>query len=223
MTVRFGQIFVVVMVLVAMFLANMTYDKNSSDNFFLTLANQTSYIKPGLVVAFFWGVFWKKTNPMAAVITLVASPFIGLACDWIYAEVLVNSAWVVAIFGQKLNFLYRVFCIFVLGSLLLYVLSLVLNRRGGRPSTASAELTVEVEGMGQVVWPFLAVHAPLITLAWGGWLSPQVAAWPAALLTLGIFLYFFKKSDTPDKLWHADLFYAGLLSGAATWIMYYFA
>jgi SSS family solute:Na+ symporter len=44
-TVRFGQMAVFVICIVAGILAFSTYDPNSSDNFFLKLANQTSYIK----------------------------------------------------------------------------------------------------------------------------------------------------------------------------------
>ena len=58
--VRFGQGFVVIMCAIATILAMFTYDPNSKDNFFLQIANQTSYIKPGLVVAFFWGVLWRR-------------------------------------------------------------------------------------------------------------------------------------------------------------------
>ena len=85
-TVRFGQIMVTVMCMIAVVLAMVTFDPNSSDNFFLKIANQTSYIKPGLVIVFFWGILWHKTNPLAAVIALLGCPFIGFTCDYIYAN-----------------------------------------------------------------------------------------------------------------------------------------
>src|SRR5690606_463319 len=83
-TVRFGQMGIVAMCAVATILAYVTFDPNSSDNFFLILANQASYIKPGLVVVFFWGILWKKTHPIAALTVLIASPFIGLGLDIVY-------------------------------------------------------------------------------------------------------------------------------------------
>src|SRR3546814_6764967 len=61
-TVRFGQGGVIVMCAVATVPAYVTFDPNSSENFFLILANQASYIKPGLVVVFFWGILWQKTD-----------------------------------------------------------------------------------------------------------------------------------------------------------------
>ena len=223
MTVRFGQFFVVIMCGIAVFLANSTYDPNSSDNFFLVLANQTSYIKPGLVVAFFWGVLWKKTNPKAAVIALVAAPLIGLGCDWLYAHVLVNVDWIRAIFGEKFNFLYRVFLIFVLGSGLIYALSKYFNAQGGRPQNDTDDLTVSFSGIGNVLLPFVLIHVPLIALALWQIITPQVAAFPAALLTLALFGWFIHKHETEYAFYESDIFYAGLLTTAMVWIMYYFA
>ena len=122
-TVRFGQLAVVIICAIAGFLAFSTYDPTSSDNFFLKLANQTSFIKPGLVVVFFWGVLWKQTNPIAAVLVLASSPFIGLGCDWIFENILVQSSFVIQTFGETFNFLYRVFSIFVISSIVLVLLS----------------------------------------------------------------------------------------------------
>ena len=223
MTVRFGQLFVVLMCGIAIFLANSTYDPNSTDNFFLILANQTSYIKPGLVVAFFWGVLWKKTNPKAAVIALVAAPLIGLGCDWLYAHVLVNIAWVSNTFGEKFNFLYRVFMIFVLGSGLIYGLSNYFNARGGRPQNDTDDLTVSFSGIGKVLLPFVLIHAPLIALALWQVITPQVAAFPAALLTMALFGWFIRQHETQYAFYQSDIFYAGVLTTAMVWIMYYFA
>ncbi|MFN4146993.1 MAG: sodium:solute symporter family transporter [Runella sp.] len=223
MTVRFGQFFVVLMCAIAIFLANSTYDPTSSDNFFLILANQTSYIKPGLVVAFFWGVLWKKTNPKAAVIALMASPFIGLACDWLYAEILVNVAWIQSIFGDKLNFLYRVFMIFVLGSGLIYGLSHWLNKRGGRPQSDTDELTISFGGIGQILTPFLLVHLVLIGLCVAKVLSPQLAAYIAVLATVLLFVRLIRQHETELPFYQSDIFYAGLLTSSMVWIMYYFA
>jgi solute:Na+ symporter, SSS family len=213
----------VLMCVIAIFLANSTYDPTSTDNFFLVLANQTSYIKPGLVVAFFWGVLWKKTNAKAAVIALIAAPFIGLACDWLYAEILVNVDWIRGIFGEKLNFLYRVFMIFVLGSGVIYGLSRYFNAQGGRPQNDTDDLTVSFSGIGQTLWPFLVVHALLIGLCLLQILSPQAAAYAAALFTLLLFGRLIHKHETEFPFYQSDIFYAGILTTAMVWIMYFFA
>ncbi len=226
MTVRFGQFFVLVMCAIAVFFANTTYDPNSKENFFLILANQTSYIKPGLVIVFFWGVLWKHTNAKAAVVALVASPFIGLGCDWLYEHVLVNISWIEQTFGEKLNFLYRVFMIFSIGSVLIYGLSKYFNRQGGGTTSnnaSNADLSISLSGIGRTLLPFVLIHGLFITLSLVGIISPQAASFPAALLTFMVFGRLIKKEETDFPFYQSDIFYAGLLTTAMCWIMYYFA
>lgn len=224
LTVRFGQIFVVVMCAIAVVLSYFTYSPNSTDNFFLTLANQTSYIKPGLVVVFFWGVFWKRTHPMAAVSVLLASPLIGLSCDWFYNNVLVQNEWIKNTFGAQFNFLYRVFAIFTLGSLLLFVLSFILRNKNEVLEASKSELTVSLSNIYQVVLPFFTIHVPLILLLKINQISLVTAAWIAAITTFFVFLFFIKKQENKeDEFYENDLFYAGILTSAMSWIMYFFA
>lgn len=222
-TVRFGQMFVFVMVAIAIVLALVTFDPNSSDNFFLKIAKQTSYIKPGLVIVFFWGILWKKTNPLAAVIVLLGSPLIGFFCDILYENVLTNIPFVRETFGETFNFLYRVFAITVLGSLVIYVLSIVLNKKNTHLSGESLELMASLKDIKTAVFRFSIVHIPLILLAYYGIFSPQLLAIPASLLTMFLFLWYYKNNSEGYKLWESDIFYAGLLTSSMVMIMYYFA
>ena len=220
-TVRFGQAGVFVMCAIATMLAYTTFDPKSSDNFFLILANQTSYLKPGLVVVFFWGVLWRKTNPTAAVIVLMSSPLIGFGCDWVYNNLLVNSIWVRETFGETLNFLYRVFLIFLIGSGLIAVLSHYFNKRSGRVN--DHDLTVSIQGSGTALLRFLIIQGTIITLVLLHIITPQTASFPAALLTIALFWWYWKRENEPLRFYQSDIFYAGLLTGAMVWIMYYFA
>ena len=220
-TVRFGQGGVFVMCAIATALAYTTFDPNSSENFFLILANQTSYLKPGLVVVFFWGVLWPKTNPLAAVVVLVCSPLIGFGCDFIYDNGLTNVAWIRDTFGEKLNFLYRVFLIFLIGSGLIAGLSVYFNRRNGVAQTH--DMTVTFSGIGGALLRFGAIQGPIIALVLLDILTPQVAALPAALLTFGLFWWYMKRAQETVPFYQSDVFYAGLLTGTMTWMMYFFA
>ena len=220
-TVRFGQMGVFVMCAIATGLAYTTFDPNSSENFFLILANQTSYLKPGLVVVFFWGVLWQKTNPTAAVLVLISSPLIGFGCDWVYNHGLSNIVWVRNTFGQELNFLYRVFLIFAIGSGLIVLLSHYFNGRNGPVNTH--DLTVSINGNGSALLRFLAIQLPIIALVLLHVISPQLASFPASLLTIGLFGWYWKREKESLPFYQSDIFYAGLLTGAMVWIMYYFA
>jgi solute:Na+ symporter, SSS family len=221
-TVRFGQIAVLVFCVIAAYLAFYTYDPTSSDNFFLKLASQTSYIKPGLVVVFFWGVLWKKTNPIAAVLVLACSPFIGLACDWLYSDVLAIYPFVVNTFGETFNFLYRVFSIFIIGSFLLVILSKYFNKIG-RGKVESYDLEISLSGIGGTLVRFLVTQIPFVVLVLMGYLSPQMAATPASLACVVLFAWFIKRSKENIPFYESDIFYAGLLTSAMVWIMFFFA
>ena len=221
-TVRFGQLAVIIICAIAGFLAFSTYDPSSSDNFFLKLANQTSYIKPGLVVVFFWGVLWKQTNPIAAVLVLASSPFIGLGCDWMYENILTQYSFVIQTFGETFNFLYRVFAIFAIGSILLVILSKYLNAIG-KGKVHDYDLGISLSGIGSTLIKFLLVITPFIALTLTGILSPQIAATPASIACLLLFIWFFKKEKEEIAIYKSDIFYAGILTSSMIWIMFYFA
>jgi SSS family solute:Na+ symporter len=221
MTVRFGQAGVFVMCGLATLLAYTTYDPASSDNFFLILANQTSYLKPGLVVVFFWGILWRRTHAFAAVVVLIGSPLIGFVCDLVYVHFLVKYTWVSATFGESFNFLYRVFMIFILGSGLIYVLSNYFNKRSGEIKVHG--LSVSFSGIGNALVKFTGLQLPLLILVLLEYISPQTAAYPAAFLTFCLFLWYMKKEKESIPFYQSDIFYAGLLTATMVWIMYYFA
>ena len=183
--------------------------------FFLKLADQVSYLKPGLVIAFFWGVFWKKTNPWAAVIILLSSPFIGLGCDFVYNHFLNQNQWILNTFGEKLNFLYRVFLITVVGSMLIFGLSLFLNKKD---TVYETELTVPLNGLESKVLVFGLSQLFWLLLIYFHIFTTQNVALFAAITA---FLFFTKALR--GKFWENDVFYAGLLVSITTWILYFFA
>lgn len=221
-TVRFGQFMVFVVCFIASVLAYTTYNPNSTENFFLKLANQTSYIKPGLVVVFFWGVLWKKTNPLAAVIVLAASPFIGLSCDWLYNNLLANFSWIKNNFGETLNFLYRVFAIFFFGSILIFALSSIFNNKKNHVFTNHG-LSFSLTNIGITLGKFLLTQVGFLLSIAIHWLTPQQAAIPAALFCFILFLNYLKKDSNEIKWYQSDILYAGILTSAMVFIMYYFA
>jgi solute:Na+ symporter, SSS family len=220
-TVNFGRIFVVVMCVIACFFSYYTYDPNSTENFFLKLADQSSYLKPSLVVAFFWGVMWQKTNAKAAVIVLFTGPIIGLAVDYVYNNHLVNVDIIKDTFGLKLNFLYRVFIIACFGSVLIYFLSIYFNKKDGLPKEHN--LSVSFDGLRLKILAFLGAQVIIIVLTLLHLLTPQLAAFPAAIIALSFFLKQLYISNETIKFYENDIFYAGILTSITTFILFYFA
>jgi SSS family solute:Na+ symporter len=56
-----------------------------------------------------------------------------------------------------------------------------------------------------------------------GYVSPQIVAFVASGLTFALFMWYAKADKTQDSLFKKDLFYAGILSTAMVFIMYFFA
>ena len=218
-TVLFGRLSVVAMCAVATLLTLWTYDPTSSENFFLKLADQSSYIKPSLVAVFFVGIFWRGANAKAAVVTLLSGPFFGLLADALYNNVLTDIPAIRGLFGEKLNFLYRVFIICSSCSLLLIFLSKRWNRGRATPH----EEVFQTPGMFRWFGLFLLLESILIGLVFMNILTPQAAAWPGAVIPMVLFLWGYRQSNDSEPLLRSDLFYAGLLSAATTWILFYFA
>jgi solute:Na+ symporter, SSS family len=175
-----------------------------------------------LVVVFFWGILWRKAHPTAAVIALLGAPLVGLFCDYTYAHVLAGIPWVRDTFGVELNFLYRVFAITVLDSLVLVLVSLWLHPKTPL-STEAHSLTIEFGGIRRAILRAALIHIPLMMLVLGQVCTATFAAFPAALLTLLLFIWYWKKTDNEVPLYQSDVFYAGLLTGSMVFIMYYFA
>src|SRR5690606_27238788 len=220
-TVRFGQVGIIVMCAIATMLAYVTFDPHSSENFFLILANQASYIKPGLVVVFFWGILWKKTHPIAALTVLIASPLIGWGLDILYNHFLIDFEIVVQLFGTHFNFLHRVFMIFAVGSILLVILSNYFNRTRG--VVVTNELSVSFSGTRNAILRAAVIHAPILLLVLLDVITPEIAAYPAAALTFGLFLWYLNKEESDYRFYQSDIFYAGILTAALVWILYFFA
>lgn len=76
--IRVGRIAIVAFVTVATLMALFVLNPNSDSNFFLDIANYQNYLTPGLLIAFFFGMFWKRGTATSAFITIIA----GVAFSW---------------------------------------------------------------------------------------------------------------------------------------------
>lgn len=192
--VWFGRSVVVGICLLAALLAFYTYTPNYSGNSFLTISENTSYLKPGVVTIFFLGVFWRKAHPRAAVVTLLASPLLSVGVEWLYHYY----------FGLPLNFLHRVFVSTVFCMLLMIVLSKYFERR---------QVTFNVVTTGRDYRPLL-IRIGIFGLLQIPALLLQ-NAWLGGLVTVGCFLKFSRMN--------VENVFAGLVAGFTVWFLYYFA
>ncbi len=73
-----GRVAIVVFVIIAALVAIFILDPNSTDNFFLQIANYQNYFTPGLLIAFAMGMFWRRGTATAGFATIVA----GVVFSW---------------------------------------------------------------------------------------------------------------------------------------------
>jgi len=67
-----GRVSIVGLMVTAILMALFIMDPNSTENFFLQIADYQNYLTPGLLVAFILGIFWKRGTGTAAFVTIIA-------------------------------------------------------------------------------------------------------------------------------------------------------
>jgi len=222
--VMIGKSSVVVFGVLAVIFAVLSFSPGSSGNFFLTLSQHTSYLKPGIVSAFFLGVFWRNTHPRSAVAVILAAPLLSFGLEWLYAEFHGAWSWLQASFGERLNFMHRVFIVFVL-CLAVQVIMTLYRRDAQEVPGADRQVSAS-----PAVWKALAFYAVtqlcLLLLVRAGLFSARDLAVPAAATVMAYTVFILRKRGliTPVRnMFQSDLLYAGLLASVTTGVLYYFA
>lgn len=77
--IRVGRYAIVFFVTFATVLALFALNPNSEKSFFLQVADYQNFLTPGLLVAFFLGMFWKRGTATAAFLTIIA----GVVFSWV--------------------------------------------------------------------------------------------------------------------------------------------
>lgn len=232
--VRFGRLMILVMVVASIGLALWTYTPDRTNNFMLKVSAQLSYFTPGIMVAFFVGILWRGASAQAAVIAMAAAPFYGLLSEFVYNNFLGMTPVVAAVFGEKLNFMHRVFLTFVLSLTTLIGLSRTAFPNRNIVGFERLRVNIDAGQLARAVGLFLAVQAVFVSLIfWGGFSPKTVAVW-AGMGTLGLFLIPKKsmiagQSTAVERAGFggdnvgSDLRWAGLLTGVSVAVLYYFA
>jgi solute:Na+ symporter, SSS family len=219
-TVIFGKFAIFGLVALAVVLATYGYDPNSTGNFALKVSAQLSYLKPGIVVAFFLGIFWKKTNAKAAVFTMIAAPFWGILIELFYNNYLSEIPAIVALFGQKLNFMHRVF----LTTLLSVFQQILLSKIWEKDSkiTVDEDFTPYFSNLKKPIGAFVFTQLLWIAVFNFTEISTNIVAFFAGFSTANLF---FREAIKQERLrfYKSDLFLAGILAGVTVWFLYFFA
>lgn len=205
-----GKASIAFLSMLAVILAWTSFDPASGGNFFLTLSRNTSYLKPGIVSAFLLGVLWKRTHPASAAPAILAAPVMGLALEWGYAGWLAPDPFWRGLFGQELNFMHRVFVVFILCLMLQVLITMFAEER----EKAGDVMTIEAD-WGRV-GSTAACHALLLLILAVWSIHARTLALPAAVLT---FLCM-NGSGVPRD---AVRGWGSLLAAITAWALYFFA
>jgi len=250
--IRAGRISIIGFVLLAMLLALFIMDPNSDKNFFLQIANYQNYLTPGLLVAFFMGMFWKRGTGTGAFCAILS----GIFFSWVAESVYNGLSGLISIggfewqtplqvtglaatyprlaetFGDKLNFFHRVVFVLILSGLIHIVVSLMTqpDREKGRLNwtdlggheVADLKRLVGLIGVSLSLFVLLAVGMVYQTV------TPGMASCLGALVTFLAFQFHIAKNrrvmsdDSPVPLPRDDRFWASFLCSAAVFMHYYY-
>ncbi len=227
--VKAGRISVLVITAIAACLAYLTFTPTSGGNFFLQLSKNTSYLKPGIVAIFFWGVISRSIHPRSAVPVLILSPLLSVGIEMVYVTACNSFPSLKEYFGTELNFMHRVMVVFLACVLLQWLISMRLNRKEGALPTVDRldVLTVRGSWLRPVGW-FILIQMIGCLSVFGG-LQSDLVAWPMAAFTFLLFIPALLKKqsllpDNPEYVISKSVqFFAGLLSAVTIWILYYFS
>jgi SSS family solute:Na+ symporter len=203
-----GKISVIIACLIGVLLAWWSFDPNADGNFFLILSKNTSYLKPGVVSAFFLAVLWKRVHPLSAAVAIIIAPLLSFGVEFIYDDWLSGYPYWRNIFGERLNFMHRVFVVFVICLAVQIGMSLKFNHKEGE------NLLNESIQLKRTV-SYLIVQLIMLILIFGFDIDPRVLAIPAALTSFLVLINFRELKNTV-------MISSSLLLTITTWTLYYF-
>ncbi|MDH4461506.1 MAG: hypothetical protein QE277_08795 [Flectobacillus sp.] len=116
----------------------------------------------------------------------------------------INIPFIKETFGETFNFLYRVFSIFTIGSILVVFLSKYLNSIG-KGKVHEYDLEISLSGIGGALLGFSITQIPFILLAITHVISPQMVATPASIVCMGLFLWYLKREKEEIPFYESDI------------------
>ena len=233
-----GRVSIVVLVVIAAWMAIFVLDPNSKKNFFLEIADYQNYLTPGILVAFIMGMFWRRGTGTAGFSTILAAIFFSWLTEKVYNGYLGQDPDIAAYFGEKLNFFHRVVVVISLCVLNYVIVSLMGTADPEKSRLVWSDLgghkPQDLRNLLTAIVISLVVFAILGTMMVYETISPTVAAWTAAIWTLGMYQRGISRrvkeqedsgegSVSPVRIVLADdRFWASVLCALAIFMHFYF-
>lgn len=210
---RVGRIFLLGLATLVTLLAIFFVDPKSKENFFLVLSNQSSHFTPALLGSFLFGMYGVRIRKSFVLFSFLALPLISITLPFLYQELAPH--FLKSIFGDELNFLHRVFFIFLMGIFILYL--------GKLPSTGKKTFS-----FGRFFPFFLCFSIGLLALVLCRlWFTEGIWIWGLGACFVSIFstiLYVGKNRQRAAKriLYHYEKWLFGVLLGVTLFFYFVF-
>ena len=241
--IRAGRLSILGFVFFATLLALVIMDPNSDDNFFLLIADYQNYLTPGLLVAFFMGMFWKRGTAAGAFAAIVSGVFFSWLAEYLYNWNIDSWPAVKEIFGAKLNFFHRVVFVLALSGLIHAVVSLLTQPDEEKSRLNWTDLgghsVSDLMSLVRLIVLTIAIFIGIAVAMVKMWISPGIAAFVAGGLTFTVFQFHISRHRRVDQpatqegegpaggpvtvpLMKDDRFWASILCTAAVFMHYYY-
>lgn len=99
--IRMGRYIIIVLMAAAALMAIYVINPNSEANFFLTIADYSNYLTPGLLVAFILGIFWKRGTTNAAFVAILAGVAFSYIVPAVYNSEMSRTEYDLALSEEK--------------------------------------------------------------------------------------------------------------------------
>ena len=206
--VMIGKGSVAVACIIGIVLAWWSFDPQSDGNFFLVLSKNTSYLKPGVVSAFLLGVMWKRVHPASAAVAILAAPLLSIGIEWVYDDWLSQDPSWKNIFGERLNFMHRVFVVFILCICIQIAMTLKMQRENAK------DFLEETIVSKRIIY-YLLIQVILLMIICVFNVEPRTLSWLSGILSFGILMNFRYQRDMV-------MISSSMLMAITTWALYFF-
>ena len=229
-----GRLCVVVFIAGAACLTIFIMDPNSEESFFLQIVDHQSRLVVGVVVAFALGMMWKRATAPGALAAILSGIVLSYALPPLYAKFLGVHPAVADCFGREISFLHTVAVVGVLCVFIQVIVSLLTQPDEEKSKLTWVGLGIFEASTLRLFALFcglsLVLYAVLAVAMVGQWVSPALAAWLGAGWTLAVFAPGAVRGALAKEeggrfvvaMLRQDRFWAGVLAGAAVFMMYYF-
>ncbi|MDX1959140.1 MAG: sodium/solute symporter [Leptospiraceae bacterium] len=230
--IKISQIGILVVVILSMVGAMIFFSPDYKGSFVIKISALSSYLTPGIVVAFLAGILSRRVSPSAAFFAILFAPIFSLVLEYGYDNYLNQFLILKNIFGVKLNFLHRV-AITIGGS---YLILIIISRFSKRYPDRELLNWMEISGASKTeisilvikIIVFLIFQIIFVILALRNLEQKHWISLVGFVFTMSLFLWnIIRKSGgfkklTLFSLFRDDRFYAGILASVTASIFLYF-